>query len=112
MKYISTRGGGRPVSSAQAIAMGIAEDGGLFVPESLPQLTQEDLSSFGQMNYQGRAKSLMGRFLTDFSSEEIAHCVDAAYSTGKFASPQIAPVRLLEKKYWNTGVVSWSYLCV
>ena len=86
MKYVSTRGSGQLVSAAQAIAMGIAEDGGLFVPESLPQLTQEDLSSFAQMDYQGRARVLMGRFLTDFSPEEVAHCVDAAYSTGKFAS--------------------------
>lgn len=102
MKYVSTRGSGQLVSAAQAIAMGIAEDGGLFVPESLPQLTQEDLSSFAQMDYQGRARVLMGRFLTDFSPEEVAHCVDAAYSTGKFASSQIAPIHLLEK---NTGIL-------
>ena len=44
MNYISTRGGGLPVTSAYAIKTGLAEDGGLYMPESLPTLTQTEIN--------------------------------------------------------------------
>ena len=57
MKYNSTRNRSVSVSAAQAIAQGISADGGLFVPESLPQYSYEDLCKLKEMTYQGRAFS-------------------------------------------------------
>jgi len=96
MDYISTRGQTAPVSSAQAIATGIAPDGGLFVPGTLPRLGARDFSALATMDYRGTARDILGRFLTDFLPGEIATCVDAAYTATKFGSDEIAPLRALD----------------
>ena len=59
MKYNSTRNRSVSVSAAQAIAQGISADGGLFVPESLPQYSYEDLCKLKEMTYQGRAQRIL-----------------------------------------------------
>ena len=43
MKYISTRGGMQPISYSEALLEGLAPDGGLAVPEAMPQLTLEQI---------------------------------------------------------------------
>ncbi|MDP4120194.1 MAG: threonine synthase [Bacillota bacterium] len=72
------------VSSAQAIAQGISDDGGLFVPSEIPAYSAADFEALKSLNYQGRAKKILGDFLTDFSKEEIDECVDLAYTAEKF----------------------------
>ena len=71
MKYNSTRNRSVSVSAAQAIAQGISADGGLFVPESLPQYSYEDLCKLKEMTYQGRAQRILSDFLTDFTQPGI-----------------------------------------
>ena len=71
MKYNSTRNRSVSVSAAQAIAQGISADGGLFVPESLPQYSYEDLCKLKEMTYQGRAQRILSDFLTDFTQPEM-----------------------------------------
>ena len=64
MKYISTRGNGQSLESAEAIIAGLAEDGGLFVPETIPQVNMDFITGLTAMTYQERAVavlSLMGR---------------------------------------------------
>ncbi|MEI6876217.1 MAG: hypothetical protein WCL50_13930 [Spirochaetota bacterium] len=95
MDYISTRGQTAPVSSAQAIATGIAPDGGLFVPGTLPRLGAAELSALAAMDYRGTARDILGRFLTDFLPAEITTCVDTAYTAEKFGGDAIAPLRAL-----------------
>ena len=98
MKYESTRGGTTPVSSATAIKMGIAPDGGLFVPTEEVKLAQGQLAAMRGMSYQERAQSILSLFLTDFSAAEIARCVGGAYTREKFDNPQIAPLVKLRDK--------------
>ena len=96
MMYTSTRDGGVSVPSAQAIAQGISCDGGLFVPESLPSLNMEELQRLTEKDYADRAETVLSGFLTDFTPEEVRTCVRAAYTTDKFRTPAIAPLRELE----------------
>jgi threonine synthase len=99
MDYISTRGGG-PVSSAEAIKTGIAPDGGLFVPDSLPIVRESLLKEMKSMNYQGRAVEILSLFLTDFTREEIKACVEQAYNRDSFEDPGIAPLKKISESLY------------
>ncbi len=92
MKYKSTRNSGLSVTAAQAIAQGISSEGGLFVPESLPKITAEDLKALAGKSYVERAEFVLSKFLTDFSAEELSNCVRSAYTAEKFGSDDIAQI--------------------
>ena len=81
MKYISTRGQAAAVCAADAIIKGIAEDGGLYVPESIPAWFPQDIAA---MSYAEMAKKIFALYLTDFAQEEIDHIVDEAYAAKNF----------------------------
>lgn len=91
MNYTSTRDSSVKVSAAYAIATGISPDGGLYVPENIPELTYDELLAMTKAGYKERAVSVLGKYLTDFTEEELRECVDGAY-TGKFGGEDIAPV--------------------
>ena len=91
MLYTSTRDNSIRVSAAQAIAQGISEEGGLFVPVELPKLDIDKISSMVPMSYIDRAKTVLKEFLTDFTDEELDYCVEGAYAQEKFSSNKIAP---------------------
>lgn len=88
--YKSTRNAEHTVTASQAILKGLAEDGGLFVPAEIPELdvTMDELKS---MSYQDTAYAVMKQFLTDFTEEELRHCINSAYD-GKFDTEVIAPL--------------------
>ena len=90
MNYKSTRDSSLNVTSAQAIAQGISTDGGLFIPESIPQISTEELKALADMSYRERANAVFAKFLTDFTAEEIAYCTSGAYNTKNFDSENIA----------------------
>lgn len=96
--YKSTRSKSEPVTASMAILKGLAEDGGLFVPERIPKLTltMEQLSG---MNYRETAYEVMKLFLTDFTKEELKNCIDSAYDS-KFDTDQIAPLREADGAYY------------
>ncbi len=96
MLYNSTQNNNKVVSSAQAIAQGISEDGGLFVPQSFPKFSLADIENMLSMSYQDRAKAVFKCYLTDFSEEEIADCVDKAYTKEKFEDINPAPITSVE----------------
>ena len=102
MNYVSTRNSKVSISASQAITKGISSEGGLFVPETLPKLSLEDISALSKLDYVGRAKSVLSLFLTDFTEQEIDSCVNGAYATGSFSSPAVAPVVNLEG---NTNIL-------
>ncbi len=91
MFYTSTRNKEIRVSAAQAIAQGISEEGGLFVPCELPQFSLDKINSMVSMPYTMRAKTVLKEFLTDFTDEELEYCVNGAYEASKFSSKKIAP---------------------
>ena len=90
MIYKSTRDSSLSVTSAQAIAQGISADGGLFIPSEIPQISMDELKSLAKMSYAERANVVFGKFLTDFTPEEIAYCTSNAYNTKAFDTAAIA----------------------
>lgn len=92
MKYISTRGLKEYLTSAEAIIAGIANDGGLFVPTDLPEVDANFINSLIDLSYQERAKKILGKFLVDYTEEELTKCVSNAYGFDKFDTAKVAPV--------------------
>ena len=92
MYYKSTRNSDIKVESAVAITQGISEDGGLFVPESIPELTMDEIKYLSGLNYSCRAAYIFKKYLTDFTDAEIQYCTDNAYSTKNFETENIAEI--------------------
>ena len=90
IKYESTRGSKNTLNAAAAVIQGIAEDKGLYVPDHIPALPFEIKDMQGK-SYKEIAKAVIGAFFTDYTSEEMQHCIDGAY-TGKFEAEEIVPL--------------------
>ncbi len=88
--YNSTRGQEVGLEASEAIVKGLAKDGGLFVPSFIPKVDL-DFERLSKMSYQEIACEILGLFLTDFSEDEIKHCVYSAYDA-KFDDQEIAPI--------------------
>lgn len=95
MLYISTRGKTDMVSSAHAISNGLAGDGGLFVPKEFPSVSLAEIDAMRGAPYSSRALTILSRFLTDYSEEELKTCVETAYSKERFGDFP-APLHLLK----------------
>lgn len=102
MNYFSTRDTTLSVSSAEAIVRGLSKDGGLFCPESIPKLTDDEKKYLLDASYRERAAFVLGKFLTDFSEAELCDFSEKAYGNGKFDSDATAPVHMLDA---NLGVL-------
>ena len=89
--YKSTRGQAEAVTASQAILKGLAEDGGLYVPEQIPAL-DVSLEALRNMSYQETAYEVMKLFLTDFTEEELKNCISRAYDE-KFDTRGIAALK-------------------
>lgn len=92
MLFVSTRGKTDLVCSAHAITRGLADDGGLFVPQKFPELSLGEIVSMRSMTYKERAVAILSLFLTDYTKEELFECADAAYSQTKFGAEPV-PLR-------------------
>ena len=85
MNYISTRGiCEERVSAAYAIKSGLAKDGGLYMPESIPSLSESELARLADLSYAERAASILSKFLSDYTYDELLEDARAAYSAEKF----------------------------
>lgn len=89
--YYSTRNKEEKVSFSGGVTKGLSPDGGLFVPTSFNQINMND-QKYLNMSYQDLAKDILKNFLNDFSDEEIAKCVDEAYSDN-FETKEIVPIK-------------------
>ena len=98
LMYTSTRNANEKVTASQAILKGLAEDGGLFVPEQLPTL-DKTVDELAGMTYQETAYEVMKKFLTDFTEEELKNCINAAYDS-KFDTEEIAPLVQADGAYY------------
>ena len=96
--YKSTRDAEKTVTASQAILKGLADDGGLFVPVSIPKLPVS-LGEPKEMTYQEIAYTVMKEFLTDFTEEELKSCIAKAYDS-KFDTEEIAPLAKVEDAYY------------
>ena len=88
MVYRSTRDHSETATASQAILKGLAREGGLFVPDEIPAL-DIPLADMTGMDYREIAFEVMKRFLTDFTEEELKHCISSAYDD-KFDTPSVA----------------------
>ncbi|AXQ77664.1 threonine synthase [Streptococcus chenjunshii] len=95
--YQSTRDENNRVTASQAILQGLAADGGLFTPLSLPKLNL-DFDQLQQASYQEVAKLVLAAFLDDFTEAELDYCIESAYDD-KFDTPAIAPLVKVEGHY-------------
>ncbi len=105
MNYNSTRNKNTVVSASQAIAQGISDEGGLFVPQELPKYSFEDIKALAAVDYRGRAKKILAEFLSDFTEDEINESVDAAYTAEKFGSDNPAPISYIQCGDMNMSVL-------
>lgn len=85
MKYISTRGYDKKFSASEAIVLGIAPDGGLFVPESIPSLSDSDIEEMKNMAFYQISARVLSKFLEEFSEKELLEYTSQAYHEDKWA---------------------------
>ncbi|MHC1683306.1 MAG: threonine synthase [Clostridiaceae bacterium] len=97
MFYRSTRGDEKTFSSVEAIVKGIADDGGLFVPVSFPEL-KISLEELLKLDYKDIAFEVIHSFFDEFTEEELKGAIDKAY--GKFSTPAVAPVSKVGEEFF------------
>ena len=95
MKFISTRGQTQPHSFTEAVAVGLAPDGGLFLPEQLPDMSGE-LSKWEGLGYADLCFEFMRMFATDIEPAVLRALIRKSY--GAFLHPDIAPLRKLDNR--------------
>ena len=98
MEYTSTRNDEIKVTSAKAIAQGISDDGGLFVPCELPSITLADIKTLSEKSYPEIANYVLSQYLTDFSEAEIHYCTNGAYESGNFETENVIELASLFDK--------------
>jgi threonine synthase len=101
MNYKSTRSLNEEyVSAANAIKNGLAPDGGLYMPESIPSLSQDEIISLCEKSYAERAAYIMSKFLTEYSHDELLSDCNQAYSEKKFPGGA-APIHKIDDKVYS-----------
>ena len=96
MKYISTRGGVAPQTFEQVLLTGLAPDGGLFVPETLPQFSIAEIASWRDLSYPELALKIVSPFVAgEIPEEELKRIIFDSYAG--FADPAVAPLHKLEE---------------
>jgi threonine synthase len=95
MRYVSTRGRTPPLSFSEAVAVGLAPDGGLFLPERLPAVTAADLAAWEGLDYPSLCSAFLGRFATDIPEAELRALVARSYAG--FSDPRTAPLVPLDE---------------
>ena len=91
MLYVSSRGGGRPQRFSEILLEGLAPDGGLYLPERLPQL---DIGPLRKKSYVELAKTLLALFMDDVP--ELERLVEKSYAPAVFGSDEVTPLKTLE----------------
>ena len=100
MKYISTRTlNSEKIESAQAIKQGLANDGGLFVPDSMPSLSDNNIKALCEKSYPERAAYILSQFLTDYTYEELLSDCREAYSEKSFVGGAAPLVNIHDNLY-------------
>src|SRR5258708_5085270 len=94
--YTSTRGNDKnKYSFSQAIQKGIAQDGGLLVPETIPRISLKDLKNLSHKSYRQITEFVFNLFETDIPKPTIKRIINQAYAEN-FDNPEIAPIHKLK----------------
>ncbi|MBU4261685.1 MAG: threonine synthase [Proteobacteria bacterium] len=97
MKYISTRGGIAPISFKKAVMMGLATDGGLLLPQTMPLVDEKTLDSWQSMSYPQLSHAVLSLFIDDIPPADLRELIDRSYAT--FTHPEITPLVKKGKVY-------------
>ncbi len=97
MKYISTRGGGEPLTFSEAVAEGLAPDGGLYVPEKFPDISSK-LDAWQGLKYDELFSEFMSLFADDIPIEDLRRLAKNSYST--FDDSRVAPLKKFDDKLY------------
>lgn len=96
MKYMSTRGGVSPIGFIDAVLMGLADDGGLLIPEQIPSVSPNTLNEWRKLNYPELALEVFSLFVNnEIPRAALKQLVDISY--GGFRHEDVTPVRSLDK---------------
>ncbi|MEQ8515623.1 MAG: threonine synthase [Chromatocurvus sp.] len=99
MRYVSTRGGAPSLNFEEVLLTGLAADGGLYVPESLPQFSQADLVAMAALDYPALAERIIAPFVGDcIAREDLGAIVRDTYAG--FRHPAIAPLVQMDHNQW------------
>jgi threonine synthase len=90
MNYISTRGGIAPIPFREAVMMGLATDGGLLLPETLPGVDAATTESWRSLSYQKLALEVFSRFIDDIPAADLKELIRRSYAS--FSHPEITPL--------------------
>lgn len=90
MQYLSTRGGISPIPFTQAVMMGLAVDGGLLLPRTIPRVGSDTFNSWKDLSYQDLAFQVMSRFIDDIPDSDLRELIDRSYST--FQASEVTPL--------------------
>ncbi|UOD49443.1 threonine synthase [Orrella daihaiensis] len=104
MKYISTRGGMQSQMFQDVLLEGLAPDGGLAVPESLPIISTQVLEQWRSLSYPELAAEVLSYFVTDINAVDLKSITAAAYNPSLFRSESIVDVRELNDGLYLLGV--------
>ncbi|MFA6311549.1 MAG: threonine synthase [Sterolibacterium sp.] len=103
MQYISTRGNSPTRNFTEILLAGLAPDGGLYLPETYPRVTQGELSEWRQLSYPALAFKVLGKFITDIPADDLKQLIARTYTAAVYCNgradsdaAEIAPLRTLE----------------
>lgn len=104
MRYISTRGGGAPRLFSEILLEGLAPDGGLYVPETYPQISEQELAVMRGMSYPELAYAIISLYADDIPQEELRAMAFDTYTKAVFGSDDIVPLKKLEDGLYLLGL--------
>ncbi|WP_336661036.1 threonine synthase [Leucobacter sp. USHLN153] len=104
MKYISTRGGMEPAPYSAILLEGLATDGGLAVPETLPQVSPAEIESWRALSYPELAAEILSRFATDIPREVLERMTRDAYASERFVAEEIVPLTRIDDEISLVGL--------
>jgi threonine synthase len=90
MQYLSTRGGISSIPFIEAVMMGLAEDGGLLLPRTIPRIGSETLNSWQKLSYAELAFEVMSRFVDDIPSSDLKRIISQSYAS--FDTEDVTPL--------------------
>jgi len=96
MQYVSTRGGMQPSNFSDVLLEGLAPDGGLVVPETIPTVDQDTIESWRELTYAELATEVIGLYWTDIPREDLAELCKAAYGK-QFNADDIVPLTPIDQ---------------
>ncbi|MDP2648722.1 MAG: threonine synthase, partial [bacterium] len=97
MRYVSTRGEGKPQTFSRILLEGLSADGGLYVPEEYPKVTPEELAKMRDMSYPELAFAVLSKYADDIPQDALRKMISETYTKETFGTDEVVPVRELER---------------